>query len=333
MSSLDVATTAAPVGDSLQQHAPEPKVGAGVAVLSYFLRTHPGLPEPSLTASIVNSFPADHDALLLLLQQKLGNGYVQSVVAAMQAPAAPVATAPAATAAMPAATAATPPPASASAPAVAAPTAAPTEPIAAPTDDKKRGVFGDIGHGLLDAAEQVEEVGGEILGVAELAGLKYPVKAYEARVDGGLYRGSRLDDDGMKALKAQGIRGVVSLCLEHTNDKALADKYGIEHYNCEILDNAPPTVEQMNEFISFARAHPPTYVHCEAGKGRTGTAVACYRIAVDGWTADAAIAEGKTFGLSLIDQIAFVRHYAETVHAAAPAAATPAATVTGDATP
>ncbi len=164
--------------------------------------------------------------------------------------------------------------------------------------------------------EELEVAGGEAVGVAELAGLRYPVKAYEAQVDDGLYRGSRLDDAGMAALKQQGVKGVVSLCLEHTDDAALAAKYGIDALNVKILDNSAPTIAQMNEFIDFARAHAPSYVHCEAGKGRTGTAVACYRIAVDGWTAERAIAEGRTYGLSLVNQIAFIRAFGESIHGA-----------------
>jgi protein tyrosine/serine phosphatase len=34
-------------------------------------------------------------------------------------------------------------------------------------------------------------------------------------------------------------------------------------------------------------------MHCEAGSRRTGVAVAAYRILVDGWDADRAIAEAK----------------------------------------
>ena len=56
------------------------------------------------------------------------------------------------------------------APTAATRAAAAPSPNAAPTDDKKPGFFDDIGHGLLDAGEQVEELGGEIVGVAEFAG-------------------------------------------------------------------------------------------------------------------------------------------------------------------
>jgi protein tyrosine/serine phosphatase len=73
-------------------------------------------------------------------------------------------------------------------------------------------------------------------------------------------------------------------------------------------------------------------VHCEAGKGRTGTAVACYRIAVDGWTAERAIAEGRTFGLTLVNQINFIEKFAQTIHGPAAAAPSTGAAVTASTT-
>jgi protein tyrosine phosphatase (PTP) superfamily phosphohydrolase (DUF442 family) len=191
------------------------------------------------------------------------------------------------------------------------PAAAPAAPTASDQAyGHHRGFFGAIGHGLKRAGQEVEVGAAEAVGVMELAGLRYPVKAYEAQVDSGLYRGSRVDEAGMASLKQQGIVGIVNLCKENNEDAAPAEKLGLKSLHVPILDNSAPSIAQMQEFIAFAQANPPTYVHCEAGEGRTGTAVACYRIAVDGWTADQAIAEGKTRGLSLINQISFVRHFA-----------------------
>jgi protein tyrosine phosphatase (PTP) superfamily phosphohydrolase (DUF442 family) len=201
-------------------------------------------------------------------------------------------------------------------------TAAP-EPAAPSASDR---AFGGVGGFFKHVGEELEVAGGEAVGVAELAGLRYPVKTYEAQVDSGLYRGSRVDAAQMAALQQQGIRGIVNLCLENNEDAAPAAKLGMAALHVPILDNSAPSVAQMMEFIAFAKANPPTYVHCEAGEGRTGTAVACYRIAVDGWTAEQAIDEAKSRGLSLIDQIHFIETFAQSVGGVATPATAPVQT-------
>src|SRR5438128_2719741 len=64
----------------------------------------------------------------------------------------------------------------------------------------------------------------------------------------------------------------------------------------------------MIQFLDFANdpANQPTYVHCEAGKGRTGCAVASYRMGIQGWTDAQALEDAKKFGLQLESQITFL---------------------------
>jgi atypical dual specificity phosphatase len=222
-------------------------------------------------------------------------------------------------------------------PVVASPTTDPAGSAVPPTASEQaygqhhRGLFGKIGHGIVRGAEEVEVGAAEAVGVMELAGLRYPVKTYEADVDGGLLRGSRVNEEEIFTLnKDKGAVGFVNLCKENNDDAhniaklmALDSTLNIQQLHLPILDNSAPSIAQMQEFVAFAQANPKTYVHCEAGKGRTGTAVACYRIAVDGWTADQAIAEGKTYGLSLINQINFIRHFAAVTQGAPASKAVP----------
>lgn len=155
-------------------------------------------------------------------------------------------------------------------------------------------------------------MGAELVGVGELMGLRYPVSKYEFKVSARLTRGSRIDDPrGHEKLAKQGFKGIVDLTLEGTNDAKAGKAAGLNTLNVKILDNSAPTQKQMKQFLDFATnpKNSPCYVHCQAGKGRTGVAVAVYRMAVEGWPANKAIAEAKKFGCRLPDQIDFLERF------------------------
>jgi hypothetical protein len=192
---------------------------------------------------------------------------------------------------------------------VAPTTTAKSQAAEAPAASKGWGSSGGMFQKVVDG---FKDVAAESVGVAELAGLRYPVTQYQSKVDDGLTRGSRIDDpQGYANLKAQGFKGIVDLTLEGTKDAQLAPAAGLKTLNVQILDNSAPTTAQMTQFLDFATnpANQPCYVHCEAGKGRTGVATAVYRMAVDGYTPDQAIAEGKKFGLALPNQIQFLQQF------------------------
>jgi protein-tyrosine phosphatase len=164
----------------------------------------------------------------------------------------------------------------------------------------------------------VADAAAESIGVAETAGLRYPVSSYSSKVDDGLTRGARLEgESSYMSLKSQGFKGIVDLTLEGTDDEKFAKKVGLNATNVQILDNSAPTNDQMKQFLDFATnpANQPCYVHCEAGKGRTGVAVACYRMAVDGFTPEQAIAEANKFGLALPNQTQFLQQFGQDLKA------------------
>ncbi|MBE2248590.1 MAG: tyrosine-protein phosphatase [Myxococcus sp.] len=162
---------------------------------------------------------------------------------------------------------------------------------------------------LKDLRNGASTFGAEAVGVAGLFGLRYPVSAYEFRVSPGLVRGSRIEDPkGYEKLKRQGVKSLIDLTIEGTKDLTEGKHAGLNVLNVRILDNSAPTTAQMKQFLDFATkpANQPAYVHCQAGKGRTGVAVACYRMAVERWPPEKALAEAKAFGLRLPDQVDFL---------------------------
>jgi protein-tyrosine phosphatase len=114
-----------------------------------------------------------------------------------------------------------------------------------------------------------------------------------------LYRGGLLDTTGVKALKRIGIDVVIDT---HANDaseekevKALGMKYVAIPWHCP-----RPHDEVFAKFLKVVHDNKgkKLFVHCRLGDDRTGMMVASYRIAEEGWTADEAMTEMKSFGFS-----------------------------------
>ena len=81
-------------------------------------------------------------------------------------------------------------------------------------------------------------------------------------------------------LKEMGIGAVVTLTPWEWGATARAG--GLEYLHLPMPDFAPPAPQQVDEFVSFcddclARGRAVA-VHCIAGRGRTGTMVACYMV-------------------------------------------------------
>ena len=179
-----------------------------------------------------------------------------------------------------------------------------------------------IRYGFLKAKAALVDFGAKMVGVAEMVGLRYPVKAYEHEVSKQLWRGSRLDDAAILDLKSRGFSAVVSLTKESDSDDVPAARAGLAYKHIPILDNTAPTTAQVKDFLDFVAKNGeagPVYVHCEAGVGRTGVMVAAYRMAFEGMSAgdvlrmptegDAPSRNPKEWGLSLPSQRAFVRQF------------------------
>lgn len=169
-----------------------------------------------------------------------------------------------------------------------------------------------ISEDIRSVIDSVENVAAEAVGFAELAGLRYPVKHYSAWVDEPrLMRGSRVDTmPGYQFLYSKGIRLLVDLRAEGPGDlERGALRVGLCVLPIPLIDNTVPTEEQVAKFLKqIVEYKLTTYVHCEAGLGRTGIMCAAYRVRVQGWSTAQALAEAQKYGLALPCQEEFIRN-------------------------
>lgn len=125
----------------------------------------------------------------------------------------------------------------------------------------------------------------------------------------------------LAALAALGIDAYLDLTVPGelpAYDSELAA--GVVHVRKPIPDHGLPLEpEHMGEIIAsideLLGEGRRIYLHCRAGIGRTGTMVAAYRMAVSHFTAQQAIDEAKTFGLSDPAQIAFLQDFSRKLQA------------------
>jgi protein tyrosine/serine phosphatase len=111
-----------------------------------------------------------------------------------------------------------------------------------------------------------------------------------------LYRGAQPTAEGMKQLKAMGIKTVINLRAFHADQDKVAGT-GLKSVRFE----TKPWRAEREDVVGFLKVaadtnNLPVFVHCERGADRTGLMCAMYRIVVCGWTKPEAIDEMKNGG-------------------------------------
>ncbi len=107
------------------------------------------------------------------------------------------------------------------------------------------------------------------------------------KLDERLHRCAQPDKAALQRLKQQGFH-VINLRHFHSDLTVAGDKeYGGSRFRVPTKAPLPFVAPVLKEIIK----HPKVYIHCLHGSDRTGFMCAAYRMVVQRWTADEAIAE------------------------------------------
>jgi protein tyrosine phosphatase (PTP) superfamily phosphohydrolase (DUF442 family) len=120
-----------------------------------------------------------------------------------------------------------------------------------------------------------------------------------------LYRGAQPTAIGFDSLSKMGVSIVVDLRdgNEGKYEEKIVTKEGMKFvaipWSC-----TQPNDAYFAKFLAVLRdnADKKVFVHCHAGVDRTGMMIAAYRMSEQGWTADEALREMRTFGFSSFHQ-------------------------------
>ena len=122
------------------------------------------------------------------------------------------------------------------------------------------------------------------------------------RVRARLFRGGQPRSGGIRKLAALGVNTIINLRDDDEREiieEREAQAAGLRYFNEPFKRLGRPTDAQIERVLSLIAApeNGVVFVHCEHGSDRTGTVIAVYRIAHDGWTHVQAKREAKRYGM------------------------------------
>jgi tyrosine-protein phosphatase SIW14 len=114
-----------------------------------------------------------------------------------------------------------------------------------------------------------------------------------------LYRGSQPTKEGFEQLAKMHIAIVVDLRGNRRAERDVVTTLGMQYVPIPWFCMRPKNIV-IAQFLNLLRDNPgkKVFVHCNTGIDRTGMMVAAYRMAVEKWTAEAAMNEMQAFGFS-----------------------------------
>jgi len=145
-----------------------------------------------------------------------------------------------------------------------------------------------------------------------------------------IFRGGQPTSEGWQGLAGLGVKTVIDLRRtdEHSTEAEAREvaAAGMTYVNVPMKGVVAPTDEQVTKVLAVLDSPDQVFVHCKRGIDRTGTVIACYRIAHDGWGRQQALKEAKSLGMGWTQMglKRYIMAFQPTRRAAAGAEAAPA---------
>jgi len=127
------------------------------------------------------------------------------------------------------------------------------------------------------------------------------------QVNDHIYRGAQPSPQGIHTLAKRGVRAIVDLRAYGEGadrEKKEAESLGIKFYSVPMPPLSAPSETAMSKVLGLLDdpQNWPVFIHCQHGKDRTGTVVACYRMRHDHWPNRRAFMEAEDHGLSRFER-------------------------------